>query len=129
MKFMAVTITWWHPVEVLCVGTSAEICDREGTKRGPDNESRFCQRHYRQWKAGKLDIPFTPAHKPSEPRQSWGRSRGEAHRSAKLTESAVRELRRLRDEEGYSYPELSRRFHIHEQTARKAYQGKTWGHV
>ena len=70
--------------------------------RVTDPGGGWCQRHYRMWQRGKLDTPFSPA---------------------------LRELRRLRDEEGYSFPELSRRFGIHEQTARKAYRRTTWGHV
>lgn len=97
--------------------------------RVTDPGGGWCQRHYRMWQRGKLDTPFSPAFKPSQQRPKWGEQRGENHKDAKLTEPDVRELRRLRDEEGYSFPELSRRFGIHEQTARKAYRGTTWGHV
>lgn len=117
----------WQHRQMLCRGTSIEVCDQPATKRLADPDGGLCQRHYRQWKNGQTDQPFVPARQPRE-HVHRERARGEVHRSAKLTEDAVRKLRAMRGE-GYTYPQLAALFGVHEQTARKAVQGRTWGHV
>jgi hypothetical protein len=62
-----------------------------------------------QWKAAMLHI-------------------GEAHHSAKLTDSSVRELRQLYDS-GWKIPELAKRFGIGETTAFCAAKRESWTHI
>lgn len=74
-----------------------EVCDQAATKRLSDPDGGLCQRHYRQWKNGQTDQPFVPLRQRRE-RVRRDRPRGEAHRSAKLSEESVRKLRAMRAE-------------------------------
>ena len=55
-------------------------------------------------------------------------SRGESHRSAKLTEAAVKEMRE-RHVRGESYAKLSREFGVTFAAANQAIKGMTWRHI
>lgn len=63
-------------------------------------------------------------------RQSFERGRsprqGEANGRAKLTWEEVREMRRLREEEGLLYRELGERFGIAKQYAWNICNGRFW---
>ncbi len=54
--------------------------------------------------------------------------RGSRKPEAKLTESTVREMRRLYGE-GLTQREVGRRFGVSQQTAQRAVTGRTWRHV
>lgn len=56
-------------------------------------------------------------------------SRGQQHRSARLTEADVLEIRRLHVEEGLNYRRIARRFGVDESTVRDIVAGRTWAHV
>jgi hypothetical protein len=56
-------------------------------------------------------------------------SKGEANPRAKLKEAQVREMRRLRAEEGASISELARRFIVTERTAYLVITRQTWKHL
>lgn len=55
--------------------------------------------------------------------------RGEQRFAAKLTEDNVREMRRLRRDEGLLYREIACRFGVTMSTAKSAVCGHTWRHV
>lgn len=57
------------------------------------------------------------------------RHSGETHRSARLTEADVREIRRQRDRYGIKFSELARVFGVKKQAVRAAAIRKTWRHV
>lgn len=58
----------------------------------------------------------------------WTGERGEAHRSHRLTEESVRELRALRAS-GWTYPALAEHYDISKQSAWLAATGRSWSHV
>lgn len=63
-------------------------------------------------------------------RMARGRSaKGEQTRTAKLNESAVREIRRLLDAGGVSLSELGRRFNVNLSTIRLVKRRETWAWV
>lgn len=53
---------------------------------------------------------------------------GEAAPASKLTEEAVREIRRQRAN-GVTTVELSRRYSVHTSVISRAATGKTWSHI
>lgn len=57
--------------------------------------------------------------------------KGELHHKAKLTEDLVRELRRVRAEQGLSYLKLCELsgWVVGKKTLEHAVSGKTWKHV
>lgn len=52
--------------------------------------------------------------------------RGEENHFAKLTQTDVAEIRRLRTEEGYSYNELGRLYRMHPMSIGRVCRGETW---
>ena len=57
------------------------------------------------------------------------RARGSRHGAAKLTEDAVREIRRLYFEERHTFDALGKAFKVSPQTIGLAIHRKTWAHV
>jgi hypothetical protein len=53
---------------------------------------------------------------------------GESHGNAKLTEKAVRDMRRMRAE-GFSHIAIAERFGVTKSTSCVICSGKSWGHV
>lgn len=54
---------------------------------------------------------------------------GEAHPNARLTEEAVRRMRALRKDGGYSYAQLGTIFNVSETTAKRVVNRVSWKHV
>lgn len=54
--------------------------------------------------------------------------RGTSHHNAKLTDSDVKTARAMRVQ-GFSYPEIARRFGVVYSTIRKAIRGDGWNHI
>lgn len=54
---------------------------------------------------------------------------GNRHPQAKLTAAQVREIRRLRDEEGFGQSALAEAFGVSHKSIRNILTGKTWKHV
>ena len=54
---------------------------------------------------------------------------GERHGLSKLTEDDVREIRRLREEDGMFYHDIAARFGMQRHAITCICQGKTWRHV
>ena len=78
------------------------------------------------WKARRAGKPSgdpSPALTKHERWEKFG------DRRRKLTEAQVREMKRIRDEEGISYQKIADRFGVTEGAARMAIQGKRWGHL
>lgn len=65
----------------------------------------------------------------AHPPVKTGPLRGERCSSAKLTDIAVREIRRLWADGGVTMAELSRRFGVAWQTIADVVHGRTWAHV
>jgi hypothetical protein len=57
------------------------------------------------------------------------RARGSRHGGAKLTEDAVREIRRRYFEEQFTFEALAEAFSVSPQTIGLAIHRKTWAHV
>lgn len=57
------------------------------------------------------------------------RPRGDRHPHAKLTEEAVREIRRLHWEQHIGSHRLAKLFHVSKKAIQCVLSGKTWGHV
>ena len=57
------------------------------------------------------------------------RARGSRHGAAKLTEDAVREIRRRFFEKGHTFESLAAEFGVSPQTIGLAIHRKTWAHV
>jgi len=57
------------------------------------------------------------------------RARGSRHGGAKLTEDAVREIRRRYFEQGHTFEALARAFLVSPQTIGLVVHRKTWRHV
>lgn len=55
--------------------------------------------------------------------------KGSNHPRAKLTEADVIEMRRLREEEEFSYWQLGKQFGVKPATARNICKRKAWKHV
>lgn len=55
--------------------------------------------------------------------------RGELSAHAKLTDEKVREMRRIREDEGVPYHQIAKLFGISKKTAMNAVKGVTWKHV
>lgn len=64
-----------------------------------------------------------------ETRQQLRMPSGTKHHNAKLTDSIVREIRRLRSETDLTYREISARFGVNLTTAHRAARSDTWGHI
>ena len=57
------------------------------------------------------------------------RARGSRHGGAKLTEDAVREIRRCYFEKGHTFDALAEAFDVSPQTIGLVVHRKTWRHV
>lgn len=57
------------------------------------------------------------------------RQRGEQHPRTRHTAEDIREMRRLRAEEGLSFRAIGQRFGIRAEAVWKIFHGKRWGHV
>ena len=57
------------------------------------------------------------------------RRRGEAVKTSVLTESQVREMRRLHDEEGLNYTKAGKCFNVDRRYARRIIRREVWKHV
>jgi len=55
--------------------------------------------------------------------------RGEESHQARLTEDQVREIRRLKAEEGWSFTKLGKHFGVSDVACSKIVRRKTWSHV
>jgi len=54
---------------------------------------------------------------------------GERHPLARLTEAAVAEIKRLRDEDGLTFAAIAGRMGVTDSAVESAYHGRTWRHV
>lgn len=65
----------------------------------------------------------------AEKKNGGSSHKGSAHPRAKLTEEQVIEMRRLRDEEQYSFWQLAKKYGIKPATARNICKRKAWKHI
>ena len=74
-------------------------------------------------------LPGTDADNVNDMVERGRVSRGEQHPRAKLTEDDVREIRRIRKEEGVTYAALSRQFNVPTSAIGAIVRRKNWAHV
>ena len=101
--------------------------DRGGPSVCLSRDGRPCERSVDRLYREAFPPPPPPGH-PGGPLRLGPGARGSDHGRARLTEALVTEARRLKSE-GWSYPELARRYGVGKVTLFYAITGKTWRHV
>ena len=71
----------------------------------------------------------TPAQNAEDRIRHGTSGRGEKHSQVKLTADDVREIVRLKTEEGIQPPAIARRYGVHTMTIWGIFYGRSWGHV